>query len=56
MDSEVEQYLRETQEKQDYLKKEIVDKGYDTIQFATYLSEKKGNRKCYDHEYFREWN
>jgi hypothetical protein len=37
MDPETETYLREKQVKQDYLKKEIIDKRYDSVAFAQYL-------------------
>jgi len=42
MDPEVELYMKEKQEKQDYLKDQIVDKGYNTVEFAQYLLENKG--------------
>lgn len=40
MDSE--SYARERQTKQDFLKVEIVDKGYNTADFAQYLLEQRG--------------
>lgn len=41
MDSDA--YARERQTKQDFLKVEIVDKGYNTADFAQYLVEQRGN-------------
>ena len=41
-DTEVREYLEEKQKKQDYLKFEIAQKGYDTVEFAQYLDSKKG--------------
>ena len=35
-------YVRERQTKQDYLKSEIVDKGYNTTDFAQFLVEQRG--------------
>ena len=37
-----ESYARDRQIKQDYLKTEIVDKGYNTTDFAQYLVEQRG--------------
>ena len=37
-----ESYTRDRQIKQDYLKTEIVDKGYNTTDFAHYLVEQRG--------------
>ncbi len=35
-------YFKNREAKQDYLKEEIVDKGYDTVDFAQFLLEQKG--------------
>jgi hypothetical protein len=35
-------YFKNREAKQDYLKKEIIDKGYDTADFAQFLLEQKG--------------
>jgi hypothetical protein len=56
MDPEVEQYMREKQEKQDYLRIEIVEKGYDMIEFARYLGEKKGKIVVLLKRNNREWD
>jgi hypothetical protein len=37
-------YYKNREAKQDYLKKEIIDKGYDTAEFAQFLLDQKG--KC----------
>jgi hypothetical protein len=42
MDSEEVTYMRERQAKQDYLKEQIADKFYNTVDFAEYLLEQKG--------------
>jgi hypothetical protein len=39
---ETEAYVREKLAKQDYLKLEIIDKNYNTVDFAQYLLEQKG--------------
>jgi hypothetical protein len=39
---EAELYERERQVKQDYLKEQIVDRGYNTGDFAQYLLEQRG--------------
>lgn len=41
MDPEVAHYI-ETQKKQDYLMKEIAEKGFNQIEFAQYIDSKKG--------------
>ena len=35
-------YYKNREAKQDYLKKEIIDKGYDTAVFAQFLLDQKG--------------
>ena len=35
-------YFKNREAKQDYLKTEIIDKGYDTVDFAQFLLEQKG--------------
>jgi hypothetical protein len=35
-------YFKNREAKQDYLKKEIIDKGYDTADFAQFLLDQKG--------------
>jgi hypothetical protein len=35
-------YFKNREAKQDYLKKEIIDKGYDTAEFAQFLLDQKG--------------
>jgi hypothetical protein len=35
-------YYKNREAKQDYLKKEIIDKGYDTAEFAQFLLDQKG--------------
>ena len=39
MDPETESYMRDRQAKQDYLKEQIADKYYNTVEFAEYLLE-----------------
>ena len=42
---ETEVYMREKLAKQDYLKLEIIDKNYNTVDFAQYLLEQKGKHQ-----------
>jgi hypothetical protein len=35
-------YFKNREAKQDYLKTEIIDKGYDTVDFAQFLLDQKG--------------
>jgi hypothetical protein len=36
-------YFKNREAKQDYLKTEIIDKGYDTVEFAQFLLDQKGS-------------
>ena len=39
MTPDAEEYASQRLAKQDYLKEQIQDKGYDTVEFATYLMD-----------------
>jgi len=41
MDPELQLYMQEKQQKQDYLRDEIASKGYDPVEFAQYIDSKK---------------
>jgi len=41
MDPELQLYMQEKQQKQDYLRDEIANKGYDPVEFAQYIDSKK---------------
>ena len=40
-------YFENREAKQDYLKMEIIDKGYDTVDYAQFLLEQKGMTHIY---------
>ena len=40
-------YFKNREAKQDYLKMEIIDKGYDTVDYAQFLLEQKGMTHIY---------
>ncbi len=42
MDPELAAFMAERQTKQDYLRDEIAEKGYDQVMFAQYITMKKG--------------
>ncbi len=42
MDPELAAFMADRQAKQDYLRDEIADKGYDQVMFAQYITQKKG--------------
>ena len=42
-------YFKNREAKQDYLKTEIIDKGYDTVDFAQFLLEQKGRFVQHSH-------
>jgi hypothetical protein len=41
MDPEMQLYMQDKQYKQDYLRDEIANKGYDQVEFAQYIDSKK---------------
>lgn len=41
MDPEIAYFLMEKTKKQEYLKIEVADRGYDTVEFAQFLDAKK---------------
>ena len=47
LDSEEVVYMRDRQAKQEYLKEQIVDKYYNTVEFAEFLLEQKGKLPCH---------
>lgn len=42
VDPEIAQYMAEKQKKQDFLQTEVINKGYNTTDFAQYIDSKKG--------------
>ena len=51
MDPEVTYFLLEKTKKQEYLKQEVVDLGYDTVEFAQFIEAKRGKIFFNTHHY-----
>ena len=58
MDPELQLYMQEKQQKQDYLRDEIANKGYDPVEFAQYIDSKKckSYSRSNNRMWYREWN
>ena len=45
IDPEIAHYMEEKQKKQDFLLTEVINKGYNQVDFAQYIDSKRGNLK-----------